>query len=181
MWTYSGTPATSLLDETRFWIQDTEISFQLLQDEELDWLLDTYMPTYGNTIAVAAIACEVLAAKFARQVDTSADGVSVSLGQLQQRYNDLAQSLRDQYHELGGANMAEALDQMFSDISVFEIEPLVFGVGFMDNYRAGQQDYGYYSPGQTKWVTADSSGGATPDAALLTALEIGAPEVEQEP
>ncbi len=164
-WTYSGVPGTTPLDETRFWIQDTEMSFQLLQDEELTWLLDTYMPVYGSPIAVAAIACEVLAAKFARQVNTSADGVSVSLGDLQQRYNDLAESLRAQYHELGGANLADSLDQMFSDVSVYEIEPLVFGVGFMDNYRAGQQDYGYYSPGETRWVSPAGDGGATPELA----------------
>lgn len=156
MWTYSGTPSTSTLDEVRFWTQDTQTSFQLLQDEELTFLINSYLPVYGSAVAVAAIACEVIAAKFARQVDTSADGVSVSLGSLQQRYNDLAESLRAQYAELGAENMSEALDQMFADISQSEIEPLVFGVGFMDNYRAGQQDYGYFSPGETPWVTSPS-------------------------
>jgi hypothetical protein len=169
MWTYSGTPSTTPLDETRFWIQDTTMSFQMLQDEELQWLLDTYLPTYGSPIAIAAIACEVLAAKFTRQVNTSADGVSVSLGDLQQRYNDLAASLRSQYAELGGSNLSDSLNQMFSDISQFEIEPLVFGVGFMDNYKAGQQDYGYYAPGETNWVSeatgaGGGGGGVTPDA-----------------
>lgn len=177
MWTYSGTPATSELDEVRFWTQDVEQSFQMLQDEELDWLIATYLPVYGSPIAVAAIACEVLAAKFARQVNTSADGVSVSLGDLQQRYNDLAQSLRDQYHELGGANLADALDQMFSDVSIYEIEPLVFGIGFMDNYKAGQQDYGYYAPGETNWV-ADTGLGAVPEQANVQTLNELAPQQE---
>lgn len=178
-WTYSGIPSSTPLDEVRFYLQDTEITFPLLSDEELNFLLDTYMPIYGSPLAVAAMAAEVVAAKFARQVNTSADGVSVSLGDLQQRYNDLAESLRAQYHELGGENLADALDQMFSDVSIFEIEPLVFGVGFMDNYRAGQQDYGYYSPGQTPWV--DGGEGAKPELALLTALEAAVNETEDAP
>lgn len=156
-WTYSGLPGTSELDETRFYIQDTDESFQLLQDEELNFLLTTYMPTYGHPFAIAAMACEILAARFARDVDTSADGVSVSMGQLQQRYNDLAQSLRDQFKEVGSGSLAETLDAMFADISEFEIEPLVFGVGFMDNYKAGQQDFGYYSPGEATWNDSESA------------------------
>jgi len=167
-WTYSGIPGTSLLDETRFYIQDTDQSFPLLTDEEMNFLLDTYMPIYGSTLAVGAMACEVLAARFARDVDTSADGVSVSLGSLQQRYNDLAASLRDQYKEIGSGELAHTLDQMFSDVSIYEIEPLVFGVGFMDNYRAGQQDFGYYAPGETNWI---ESGSATGSAAYASPLK----------
>lgn len=163
-WTWSGDPSSSTLDELRFYIQDTDTSFQLLSDEELTFLLDTYADQFGHVLAVAAMACEVIAAKFARQVDASADGVSVSLGQLQQRYNDLAQSLRDQFKLVGSDNLAGALDAMFSDVSVFDIEPLVFGVGFMDNFRAGQQDYGYYSPGSTYWP-----GSAAPEDALIAA------------
>jgi hypothetical protein len=166
-WTYSGLPGTSLLDETRFYIQDTDQAFPLLTDEELDFLLDTYMPIYGSTLAVGAMACEVLAARFARDVDTSADGVSVSLGSLQQRYNDLATSLRDQYKEIGSGELAHTLDQMFSDVSVYEIEPLVFGVGFMDNYRVGQQDFGYYAPGETNWVENSTSTGSAAYASPL--------------
>ena len=170
-WTYSGLPGTSLLDELRFYIQDTDEAYQLLQDEELNFLLDTYMPIYGSTLAVGAMACEVLAARFAREVDTSADGVSVSLSQLMDRYNSLAASLRDQYKEVGSGSLAQTLDEMFSDISEFEIEPLVFGIGFMDNFRAGQQDYGYYSPGEAVWAES-SSGSAVPENALLRAASL---------
>lgn len=150
-WTYSGAPGSSELDETRFYIQDTEESFQLLSDEELNFLLTKYMPVYGSTLAVGALACEILAARFAREVNVSADGVSVSTGDLMARYNDLAASLRDQYKELGSGGLAATLDAMFSDVSLLEIEPLVFGIGFMDNYRVGQQDFGYYSPGESTW------------------------------
>lgn len=178
-WTWSGDPKTSDLDEIRFYIQDTDLTFQLLSDEEITFLIDTYLPQFGHPLAVAAMACEVIAAKFARQVDTSADGVSVALGQLQQRYNDLAQSLRDQYKVIGSGNLAAALDAMFSDVSVFEIEPLVFGVGFMDNYRAGQQDFGYYSPGEAWWP-----GSSAPEDAVAFAayrLEVEAPQPVQDP
>lgn len=177
-WSWSGDPATSELDEVRFYVQDTDETFPLISDEEISFLLDRYMPQFGHTLAVAAMVCEVLAAKFARQVDVSADGVSVSMGQLQQRYNDLAVSLRDQYKVVGAANLATSLDAMFADISVFEVEPLVFGVGFMDNFRVGQQDYGYYHPGQSHWHGVRSPGEDA--AAWAIALSTESPDVPEE-
>ena len=161
-WTWSGNPANSDLDAVRFWVQDTDTTFQLISDEEINFLLTTYMPRFGSTVAVAAITAEVIAARFAREVDVSADGVSVRVGDLHKRYNELAESLRAQYRSNEG-DLSASLDDMFSDVSVGAIEPLVFGVGFMDNYRVGQQDYGYFSPGTAPWYAPD---GAAPEEAL---------------
>lgn len=41
-WSYSGDPANSQLDELRFTIGDTSISEQIMQDEELEYLITQY-------------------------------------------------------------------------------------------------------------------------------------------
>ena len=90
---------------------------------------------------------------------------------MQQRYNELAQSLREQFEAIAGADLGNALDAMFSDISKFEIEPLMFGIGFMDNYRAGQQDYGYYAPGALVWASPE---GAAEAASMMIEADVAA-------
>jgi hypothetical protein len=148
-WTYSGDPAASARDAVRFWMQDIDASLPLMSDAEVDFLLSRYQAEIGSELYVAAVACEVLAAKMARQVSVSADGVSVSTGDLFSRYNELAVSLRDQYKQnrsldstplVGGVMVGEARDAT--------IKPLIFGTGFMDNINAGRQDYGDYHPGE---------------------------------
>jgi len=149
-WTYSGDPATSDLDEVRFWTQDVVVGRQLLSDEEINFLIEKwYVPT-GSLILVASVACEVIAAKVAADVNVSADGVSVSVGDLQQRYITLAQRLRDQakmdFDDEMDLDFSEDLwdNTEYSD----SIAPLVFGIGFMDNWEAGRQDFGNYHPGR---------------------------------
>lgn len=41
-WTYSGDPTASLLDECRFLIGDTDTNAPIMQDEEIQYLIDTY-------------------------------------------------------------------------------------------------------------------------------------------
>jgi hypothetical protein len=50
-WTYSGDPGASTLDEVRFLIQDTDTNDQLLQNEELNYLIDSYGDPYSSAIA----------------------------------------------------------------------------------------------------------------------------------
>lgn len=149
-WSYSGDPATSQLDAVRFWLQDTDTTFQLMSDEEIGYLLTTWGDaTQYSEVRVAAAAAEVLANRFAREVSTSADGVSVAIGELQDRFDKLALNLRDQWRSLtaytGSADFAGVLLDPNEDMA--DLKPLVFGVGFMDNYEVGQADFGYYSPG----------------------------------
>jgi len=59
-WTYSGDPGASTLDEVRFLIQDTDTDDQLLQDEELNYLIDSYGDPYSA--AVAAVVSLIAAA-----------------------------------------------------------------------------------------------------------------------
>lgn len=138
---YSGDPSFSDIDALRFYIGDTDSTSVFLQDEELQFLIDSYYDQYGHMLGVAALAAEMCAARCAREVDVSADGVSVSVGQLQQRFNDLAASLRAEYKALNlDISMSDFVYDPNLDLS---LEPLSFGIGFMDNAEAGLQDYGY--------------------------------------
>lgn len=140
-WTYTN-PSASDKDEVRFLIGDTDESDQLLSDEEINFLIDTWLTVHGTTFYVASIACETIAARLAREISYSADGVSVSLSELQAKYKQQAETLRMQHKELfvGGAPDV-------GGISAYEeqdigIAPFIFGTGMSDNREAGRQDYG---------------------------------------
>lgn len=140
-WSYSGDPSDSTLDEVRFLIQDADDSEPLISDEELTYLIDKYMPQVDSAYYVGSAACEILAARFAREVTYSADGINIQISQLQQQYKQLAEDLRDQYKttRIGGPDVGGVLwDEVFDP----SIRPLMFATGMHDNYEAGQQDYG---------------------------------------
>jgi hypothetical protein len=151
--TYVG-PDTSDKDEVRFYLQDTDPAFPLLQDAELQWLIDEWMPKYDSLIYVASVSAAVIANKFVGLTSVQADGVSVSVGDLSQRYRDMAAALREQYKaaQIGAdINIDNVLVGHSPDPS---IRPLRFGVGLHDNPEAGQQDYG----GQTADPFLDAAG-----------------------
>jgi hypothetical protein len=171
MWTYSGNPANSPLDELRFWLQDTDPDNELLNDEELTYLLGLWIPKTGSVIFTAAVAAEVVAAKYTGEISVSADGVSISTSDLQQRYIALAQRLRDQYKaDTATSSVPITGGIMWDDNYDGTIKPLVFGIGSMDNRFAGQQDYGNYIPGFNDswgWNASMREVAVLPDAADL--------------
>ncbi len=147
-WTYSGDPANSRLDELRFWVQDTDPELQLLSDEECLYLLGTWLPKTNSIVFTAAVACEVIAAKYTGDISVSADGVSVATSELQERYIRLAARLREQYKaDYASATGPIMTGIMWDDAYDHSIKPLRFGIGFTDNAEAGRQDYGDYDPG----------------------------------
>lgn len=143
-WTYSGSPGSSPLDTVRFLVQDTEVTDQLLTNEEINFVITTWSPLYDSLFLAAAMCAEALAAKFAREVAVSGDGVSVGVQDLQQKYDSLATSLRDMHKQAVGAGVVGdfAGGTIFSDYFDSTIKPLSFGKGMTDNPRAGQQDFG---------------------------------------
>jgi hypothetical protein len=142
-WSYSEDPASSDRDQVRFYCGDTNEQLQLLTDEEIDFLLAQWESAFNSALYVAAVACEVLATKFATLVNVSADGVTVDFGSLSQKYNDLAASLRDQYKALyGNEGPLVASDMANAGPDDPTIPPLIFGVGWTDNFLAGRQNYG---------------------------------------
>jgi hypothetical protein len=89
-WSYQGYPADNLKDEVRFLVRDTNSSDQLLSDEEIYYLL-TIFP---NPLASAAMACETLASKFARDASEKAVGdLKINLVEKGKAFSDQASRL----------------------------------------------------------------------------------------
>lgn len=90
-WSYaSGSPGSVDLDWVRLRIGDTDTSDQLLQDEEIEALVTSE----GNRHMAAVVACETIAAKFARHADKTVGKLSISMSQAAERYLSLADRLR---------------------------------------------------------------------------------------
>lgn len=140
-WTYAGA-AASEKDAVRFYVQDTDHARPLLSDEDIAYLLVTWTPVHDSVIYVASMAAEMIASKYAAEISMSGDGVSVQTGDLQRKYTDLAARLRN-LHEASRTNdLSRMLDVMVDLDYDPSIKPLMFGVGAMDNFDAGLQDYG---------------------------------------
>lgn len=140
-WSYSGDPAASDLDTVRFHLQDTDSDDQLMPDEEIQFVIDQWQPVTGSLVFAAAVCANKLAAKFAREVAVSGDGVSVGVEALQQKYTQMAADLRAEYKEFVGSGGAPtAGGTLFDEAFDSSIKPLSFGKGMHDNHRAGAQD-----------------------------------------
>jgi hypothetical protein len=85
----------------------------------------------------------VLAGRFASEVSTSADGTSIQLEQLQEKYKTLAVDLRAQYERDGGVGVEPYVGGVSRfEMPDFDIKEPSFGIGMDDNLRAGRQNYG---------------------------------------
>lgn len=145
-WTYSEDPTSSDLDEVRALIQDTDSSFPLLQDEEIEWLLGKWSAVYDSNEMVAAVAAAVVSRKFAGLVSVSADGVEVDVSGLSDRYTQMAADLREEYATLQATGEVD-LTNMLADFNPDpDIIPLSFARGMHDNPAAGLQDFGGWWP-----------------------------------
>lgn len=88
-WSYSGDPSSSETDAVRFLVQDTDKSEELLQNEEISYLL---IET-GSVKGAAVKAARAIAAKFSRLADFSLGDYSVSYSQRAAQYTALAKEL----------------------------------------------------------------------------------------
>jgi hypothetical protein len=150
-YTYDA-PGVTDKDTIRFLLQDTDphaAGEWLITDEEIAYAYDTWYPLYGSHEYVAAVLADTIAARYAREASYSADGVSVSLGQVGDQYRALASSLREQdrqlhvggYPDVGGMTPNEGL--------LPGTKPFSFGKGMHDDIEAGPQEYGgVYPPDQ---------------------------------
>lgn len=91
-WTYSD-PSTNDKDAVRFLVGDTDTNDQLVSDEEIEFFIEEFPSSKYHAAAEVA---ESIAAKFAREVSHSGDGLSYSAEQLHQNYAALAERLRKQ-------------------------------------------------------------------------------------
>lgn len=113
-WTYGADPAGNNRDAVRLHIGDTDTTDQQLQDSEVDYYLGLFGSSGDSRVIPASIrCCEALAAKYARQTDTTNQGLSVAASKRQAHYLELASTLREQESGLaevflGGSKYSEA-------------------------------------------------------------------------
>ena len=98
--TYNGNPANDR-DAVRLMIGDTVSATALLTDEEIDYVLGVEVDTYST----AAALCRSLAARFARDISTSADGVSVQRNQRHEQFKAMA----EQFEAKAGAKVGQSV------------------------------------------------------------------------
>lgn len=92
-WTYQSSDlGSSSVDDVRIWIGDTSSGDQLLQDEEIQFVLNNYT---ANVLLASAECCELIASGFARKADFANEGLSVKASQRADAYTKRAGNLRD--------------------------------------------------------------------------------------
>jgi len=93
-WTYTGftDPLFAQIDEVRLLIGDTNSSDQQLQDEEIQYYIDTYGP--GINAAIPAV--QGIMAKCARLVDEKTGEVEVDWSDKLNNYGKLLDQLQEQ-------------------------------------------------------------------------------------
>jgi len=132
-------------DVIRFLLQDTDpegTDEWFVQDEEIEYMITVWKDRYGTLEWVAAMIADTIAARYAREVSYSADGVSINMGPVGQQFRELAASLREQHRsslvggfpDVGGVSPYEGPLQ--------DVKPFSFGTGMHDDLSAGRQDYG---------------------------------------
>ena len=138
--TYTADPESEPLDAVRFLVGDVDSTEPQLQDAEIEFLVATWegMSMYY----VAGMAAEAIAAKYAREINISADSQSLSTGDLQEKYLSLAQRLFALHEQLLAGGLVDAGGVTTGEQPDPTVRPLSFGKGMHDDPEAGQQDYG---------------------------------------
>jgi hypothetical protein len=121
-WSYSGDPASSTLDRTRFLCGDTDTTDQLLSDEELNYLVTIK----GSPEGAAPQACLLIMGKMAREVDYWLGPEKVFASKRLAGYKALVETLRAMWL---GAVAAPSFD----DQSTAKVPKPVFDLGIHDN------------------------------------------------
>lgn len=97
MWTYSGDPTASPLDEVRFLTGDTIQTDQLAQDGEIAYAIKLVYgntpPASGNYLPAAYVA-DSIHARLSRYADKTVGDLSITYSQRAKNFSDLASKLR---------------------------------------------------------------------------------------
>jgi hypothetical protein len=147
-WTYGADPVASNRDAVRLLVGDTDTNDQQLQDSEVEYFLGLFGVAGDSRVVPAAIrCCEALAAKYARQVDTTNQGLQVGASKRSEHYRALADDLRDLETTvaevfLGGSKYSEA--DLMDDNN--DLIPPVFRRAQNDKYRRDANAVGWFWP-----------------------------------
>jgi hypothetical protein len=90
-WQYSGDPSISEKDAVRYLIGDTRADAPQVQDEEIEYVLSI---SYGSIYNAASRVAETIAARYARDIDSSIGEFREQAAQRQEHYERLAAMLR---------------------------------------------------------------------------------------
>lgn len=136
-WEYSGDPSTSDKDAVRFLLGDTNDADQQLQDEEIAWLL----LQHTNPFLAGALGAERIASKYARLTSKSVGGLSISYGDRQSQYSNLAAALREEAERTGATPTPFSLAASKADKELREqdddLNLVPLSIGMMDNLGKG--------------------------------------------
>jgi hypothetical protein len=121
-WTYNVSLINATpLYQVRLLCGDTDITDQLLQDEEINYLLSVF-----STYEAAAQACDAIAAKFSRQADQTTGDISTSYSQRAKMYSERAIQLRNQSQNHTAAPYAGGIsvsDKMINEQDTDVVQP----------------------------------------------------------
>ena len=96
-WTYGDNPATDLRDEVRLLIGDIDPNDQKLTDSQIQYAI---VQGQNFSYKAAALAAELLVAKYASLVNTAVDSVRVDSERKMYHYSALASSLWDRFKKI---------------------------------------------------------------------------------
>lgn len=135
-WSYDPEISTTR-DAVRLHLGDTDTNTQLLSDEEIDYAL----MVQAQPLLAAANLASSLAARFAREVDKSVDGDSISSSQRFEHFNKLAEQLREEATRSGvtATGMPFAGGISYTDKEARELDadrvPTAVRIGVHDLHR----------------------------------------------
>ena len=109
-WTYSGNPSTSKLDECRFLIGDTDIQQPIMQNEEIEYLIETYGK---NEASLMYQLFSHAATIFARDIKRSLGPQSEDPTERLKFYRDKAASYKAKINAAGMSVPAYAYPKVF--------------------------------------------------------------------
>lgn len=119
-WTYDNTQlAASELFQVRLLIKDTDTNRQLMQDEEINWLISSE----PNIYFAAASAADTIAANFGAKASKTVGPLSISYGDQRDTYSSLADSLRTRGKRRGSGGGAIVLGSSKSEKAETRADP----------------------------------------------------------
>lgn len=133
-WSYSGNPGSSSLDLVRFLIQDTDISDQLLSNEEINYLIGAYGDPYSA--AIAAVGTLIAQASRVQSESKAVADLSISItsGARLQQWRELLDHLKAERFRLNPAAPVINANAIVPTVErVEEDESTDFVIGQMDN------------------------------------------------
>jgi hypothetical protein len=130
-WTYDVTQlATSSLFQVRFYCGDTDSTRQLVQDEEIEFVL----LSQPSSPLAAAIVCDAVAAKLSQEADARAGDLSESSSQKAEAFRQRAKDLRQ--------NAARLAKPIFGGITKTQKENLERDTDLVQpSFRIGQDEH----------------------------------------